>query len=233
MNITISKHLIGNESINSIDARKLHQELEIKKDYSNWIKDQIKRARLVKDRDYLVYAQKGENLKGGRPTNEYILTLDSAKHICMISSTDKGFEIRDYFIECEKKLAHQNKSISKIQALQMALDAEIKLEEANNLIELQNHKVEYFDALVDKNLLTNFRDTAKELHLGQKYLINSLMDKGYIYRDKNNDLKPYIQYVPKLFEIKEWSNSKKAGTQTMVTPKGRETFRLLLNSEVV
>ncbi|MNW64095.1 Phage antirepressor protein KilAC domain protein [compost metagenome] len=89
-------------------------------------------------------------------------------------------------------------------------------------------KAEYFDALVDKNLLTNFRDTAKELKVKERDFISWLLERRYVFRDAGSKLKPYAQYVPDLFNIKEWGNGRKAGTQTMVTPKGRETFRLLL-----
>lgn len=89
-------------------------------------------------------------------------------------------------------------------------------------------KAEYFDALVERKLLTNFRDTAKELHVGQKKLIGWLLDNGYLFRDKKNKLKPYMKYVPELFELKEWERNGKADVQTLVTPKGKETFRLLL-----
>lgn len=93
-------------------------------------------------------------------------------------------------------------------------------------------KANYFDNLVDRNLLTNFRDTAKELHTKEGLFIDWLLDNEYIYRDQNKKLKPYAKYVPSLFELKEWGNDKKAGTQTLITPRGRETFRLLLGREV-
>ena len=89
-------------------------------------------------------------------------------------------------------------------------------------------KAEYFDALVDRNLLTNFRDTSKELKVKERHFIEWLLDRGYIYRDQKDQLKPYAQHVPNLFEIKDWVRGDKAGVQTMITPKGRETFRLLL-----
>ena len=40
---------------------------------------------------------------------------------------------------------------------------------------------------------------------------------------------PYAGKHDDLFEVKECTNEKTAwaGTQTMITPKGRETFRLL------
>jgi anti-repressor protein len=91
-------------------------------------------------------------------------------------------------------------------------------------------KAEYFDELVDRNLLTNFRDTAKELKVQEKIFIQFLLDKKYIYRDRKGRIKPYAEKNEQLFEIKEAKNEKTGwvGTQTLITPKGRETFRLLM-----
>ncbi|WP_050697739.1 phage antirepressor KilAC domain-containing protein [Anaeromassilibacillus senegalensis] len=91
-------------------------------------------------------------------------------------------------------------------------------------------KAEYFDELVDRNLLTNFRETAKELGVGPKVFVAFLLGKKYVYRDKKGKLLPYQPHVDSgLFEVKECTNEKTqwSGTQTLVTPKGRETFRLL------
>lgn len=102
----------------------------------------------------------------------------------------------------------------------------------NAMIADMKPKVDYFNELVERNLLTNFRDTAKELHIKQNDFINWLLDKKYIYRDQRGKLKPYSQYVPYLFELKEWAKNGKSDVQTLVTPKGRETFRLLIKKEV-
>lgn len=102
----------------------------------------------------------------------------------------------------------------------------------NAMIADMKPKVDYFNELVERNLLTNFRDTAKELHIKQNDFINWLLDKKYIYRDQRGKLKPYSQYVPDLFELKEWAKNGKSDVQTLVTPKGRETFRLLIKKEV-
>lgn len=90
-------------------------------------------------------------------------------------------------------------------------------------------KADYFDELVDRNLLTNFRETAKQLGVKEKRFINWLIEQKYIYRDKRGKLMPYEKKNAGLFEIKECTNEKTAwaGTQTLITPKGRETFRLL------
>ena len=98
---------------------------------------------------------------------------------------------------------------------------------------LMKPKAEYFDDLVDRKLLTNFRDTAKEFHLGQKRFIAFLTDNGYAYRDAKGRILPHQKYVDAgLFELKECRSerSRWAGMQTLITPRGRETFRLLLNN---
>ena len=51
--IPITQQAIGGEAINAVDARLLHEALEIGKDFSTWIKAQIERARLVEHRDFL------------------------------------------------------------------------------------------------------------------------------------------------------------------------------------
>ena len=90
-------------------------------------------------------------------------------------------------------------------------------------------KADYFDELVERNTLTNFRETANQLGVPQKKFIDFLLERKYLYRDKRGKLMPYAEKNDGLFEMKECFNDKTkwAGTQTLVTPKGRETFRLL------
>lgn len=90
-------------------------------------------------------------------------------------------------------------------------------------------KADYFDQLVERNTLMNFRETAKALDVPPKKFVSFLLDKKYIYRDKKGKLLPYEHKNDGLFEVKESLNEKTnwSGAQTLITPKGRETFRLL------
>ncbi len=91
-------------------------------------------------------------------------------------------------------------------------------------------KAEYFDDLVDRNLLTSFRETAKEFGVPPKKFVNWLIEKKYVYRDGKGKLLPREDKKNEgLFEVKEAKNDKTkwSGVQTLITPKGRETFRLL------
>lgn len=106
-------------------------------------------------------------------------------------------------------------------------EAELSRRQVENAI--MAPKADYFDELVERNTLTNFRETAKQLGVKQKAFINFLMERKFIYRDKRGKLLPYADRNDGLFEVKECFNNATqwAGTQTLVTPKGRETFRLL------
>lgn len=112
-------------------------------------------------------------------------------------------------------------------------DRNLKLEAEKSILSIENMvmkpKAEYFDELVDRNLLTSFRETAKQLKIKERKFIDFLIEKKYIYRDKKGKLQPAANKNDGLFEVKESLNEKTkwSGTQTLITPKGRETFRLL------
>ncbi|WP_312027177.1 phage antirepressor KilAC domain-containing protein [Cytobacillus firmus] len=93
-------------------------------------------------------------------------------------------------------------------------------------------KADYFDALVDRNLLTNFRDTAKELEVGERQFVKWLLENKYLYRDQKSKLKPYSKFVPEIFKLKEYERNGRADVQTLITPKGKETFRILMKKLV-
>ncbi|RYA23886.1 hypothetical protein CRU96_05620 [Malaciobacter halophilus] len=101
--IQLNTTVIGTENVNSVNARDLHKFLEIKKDFSNWINNQIKSLGLEENVDYVVFSHKVKAGHGTTNRKEYIITTDTAKHISMASRTAKGKEARNYFIEVEKR----------------------------------------------------------------------------------------------------------------------------------
>ena len=135
----------------------------------------------------------------------------------------------------EAAILNPDTMIQLCTALKEEQDKRKVLEVANATLTVDNQimkpKADYFDELVDRNLLTNFREAAKQLGVPPKKFVTFLLDHKYIYRDKKGKLQPYQQYVESgLFDIKECVNEKTGwgGTQTLITPKGRETFRLLM-----
>ena len=119
------------------------------------------------------------------------------------------------------------------QQLKAEQDKNATLTAANSQLTVEKQilapKAEYFDELVDRNLLTSFRETAKQLGIGEKLFVSFLLEKKYLYRDKKGKLMPYAEKNNGLFEVKECFNAKTqwSGTQTLITPKGREAFRQL------
>ena len=172
-----------------------------------------------------------KNLENGGKIKEHQLTIDMAKEICMLQRSEKGKIARQYFIQLEKEWNTPEMIMSR--ALKMAERQMKQLQIDNARLAVDNQimkpKADYFDELVDRNLLTNFRETAKQLEVKEKTFIKFLLDKKYIYKDKKGKIMPYAEKNKGLFEVKETFNEKTnwSGTQTLITPKGRETFRLL------
>lgn len=142
-----------------------------------------------------------------------------------------GVYATDDFIE--RTVSDPEYAIAILSALRDERDQRKKLETEKAALTVDlaiaQPKAAYFDELVDRNLLTGFRETAKLLKISKKKFVAFLIDHKYIYRDKSGKLCPKADKNDGLFEIKECYNEKTdwRGTQTLVTPKGRETFRLL------
>ena len=136
-------------------------------------------------------------------------------------ATDELLDNPDFLIEAITKLKEEREKNLKLQAINSKLEVEN---------EITQPKAEYFDELVSRNLLTNFRDTAKMLQVKENVFIKFLLNKKYIYRDKKGKLVPYTYKNTGLFEVKETLNHKTEwkGTQTLITPLGREHFRVLV-----
>lgn len=110
-------------------------------------------------------------------------------------------------------------------------DREKRIADLSSQNEIMKPKADYFDRLVDRNTLTNFRETAKQFGVAPKKFVAFLIENNFVYRDKRGRLLPAEGKNDGLFEVKECINDKNkwSGTQTLITPKGREVLRLLLN----
>lgn len=210
-----------------VSGRELHEALGIKTAYKDWFPRMCEYG-FSEGVDFCSFLNEST---GGRPATDHMLTIPMAKELCMIQRTDIGRKFRQYFISVEE--AWNSPEMVMQRALSIANERVKALQLSVSQLTVDNQimqpKAEYFDELVDRRLLTNFRDTAKELHIGQKEFIQFLLDHKYVYRDRKSKLKPYMPYVEDgLFELKEFTNTKTGftDTQTFITPKGKETFRL-------
>lgn len=174
--------------------------------------------------------------KYGRMQKEYLMTRDGFSLLVMGFTGNKALEWKLKYIEAFNHMEAELNSPERImaRALKIAEETTNRLRIDNSRLTVENQimqpKAEYFDELVDRNLLTNFRETAAQLGVKQKKFITFLIEHKYIYRDKKGKLMPYAKKNNGLFEIRETYHEKTewSGTQTLITPKGRETFRLLI-----
>jgi hypothetical protein len=215
----------------TVSGRELHKALEVKDHYTDWFKRMTEYG-FTEGEDFIGFSEKSDKPTGGRPSTDHQLTIPMAKEICMLQRNDKGKQFRQYFIRVEE--AWNSPEMIMKRALDYANENVKRLQIQASTLQVDNEimkpKADYFDELVDRNTLTSFRETAKQLDVKEKVFINFLLEHKYIYRDKKGKIMPYAEKNNGLFEIKETFNEKTnwSGTQTLVTPKGRETFRLLL-----
>lgn len=213
----------------TVSGRELHDALEVETPYHKWFPRMCEYG-FSELEDFWT---KMSESTGGRPSTDHQLTIPMAKEICMLQRSEKGKQFRQYFIRVEEawnspemimkralEIANEKVKVLRVSVSQLTVDKQI-----------MQPKADYFDELVDRNLLTGIRETAKELKVKPNTFVNFLLDKKYLYRDKKGKLMPYAKPMENgLFEIKEFSNEKTgfSSTQVFITPKGKETFRLLL-----
>ena len=78
----------------------LHEVLEVKSNYRDWVKNRLNDCEAVENEDFQIFAK---NLAKGRPAQEHIIKLDTAKEMAMLERNEKGKQVRRYFIQIEKK----------------------------------------------------------------------------------------------------------------------------------
>lgn len=84
----------------TVNARELHEFLEVGKDFSTWLKDRIEKYDFIENVDYVRFSpESGKTPYGGRPSVEYHISLSMAKELCMVERNEKGKQARQYFIE--------------------------------------------------------------------------------------------------------------------------------------
>ena len=220
----------------TVSGRELHEALEVKTAYKDWFPRMCEYG--FTEGEYFNPLKNEQvrtegNRQVSRELTDHQLTIPMAKEICMLQRSEKGKQFRQYFIRVEE--AWNSPEMIMKRALEIANEKVKALQVSVSQLtvdkQIMQPKADYFDELVDRNLLTGIRETAKELKVKQNTFVNFLLDKKYLYRDKKGKLMPYAKPMENgLFEIKEFSNEKTgfSSTQVFITPKGKETFRLLL-----
>lgn len=218
----------------TVSGRELREALGVETPYTTWVKRMCEYG-FSENVDFATCFPnlESENQHGGQNKIDHQLTIPMAKELCMLQRTDKGKQMRQYFIAVEEQWNSPDAIMARALQLSNAKLKEMQITVSTLTVENQimKPKTEYFDELVDRNLLTGIRETAGELGVKQNQFVTFLLEKKYMYRDKKGKLTAYAKPLADgLFERKECVNEKTQwkGTQDLVTPKGRETFRLLM-----
>ncbi|ANB90871.1 antirepressor [Moraxella ovis] len=108
----------------AVNARDLHNFLQVGRDFNNWVKDRIKQYQFVEGQDFLIIVSKTGKRKNVIK-KDYHLTLDMAKELAMIENNEQGRKVRRYFIDCEKKANSLTAQITETTILLKSIDGNL------------------------------------------------------------------------------------------------------------
>lgn len=221
--------LIRLEQVNgkdTVNARDLHEFLENKRQFADWIKQRIDQYGFEPEKDFMAISQNCEN--GGKK-NEYFLSLEMAKELSMVESNEKGKTARKYFIECEKKVKTFEIPKTYSQALLLAAKQAEKIEEQEIKLLEQKPKVEFYDQIIDSKTAINMQEVAGVINiqgLGRNNLFKFLREQEIL----NFRNIPYRKYIETgYFTVKERSvmirGVEEVKIVTLVNQKGVDFIR--------
>lgn len=132
---------IQNQSIQLVNAKDLHQILQIQTRFQDWIKRRIFEYKFTENLDF-IDVLKFENVDRGFFGNrqieihEYHITLDMAKELCMLERSELGQQARRYFIRMEKEALAARQALPApavaTHAVHISKDRYIELLESEN-----------------------------------------------------------------------------------------------------
>lgn len=223
-----------------VSGRQLHEALEVKTKYADWFNRMVDYG-FTENQDFLLLKNEQQTGRGGHNKVDHVIKLDMAKEIAMIQRTERGKQVRQYFIQVEKDFNSPEKIMAR--ALLMADQKVHKLEAQ---IEADKPKVLFADAVSASHTSILVGDLAKLISqngykIGGNRLFVWLRENGYLIKRKGSDWNMPTQrsMEMKLFEIKESTITHPDGhisvSKTVkVTGKGQQYFiNKFLNEEAV
>ena len=213
-----------------VSGRQIHEALGVKTKYADWFNRMIEYG-FTENQDFLLLKNEQQTGRGGHNKVDHVIKLDMAKEIAMIQRTERGKQVRQYFIQVEKDFNSPEKIMAR--ALLMA-DKKVHKLEAQ--IEADKPKVLFADAVSASHTSILVGDLAKLISqngykIGGNRLFVWLRENGYLIKRKGSDWNMPTQrsMEMKLFEIKESTITHPDGhisvSKTVkVTGKGQQYF---------
>ena len=187
--IPLHSQTIDGNAVETVNAKELHEFLEVRSKFADWIKNRISEYDFTVNQDFTTVSKNLEN--GGRSIVrfhkkmeannatliEYAISLDMAKELSMVERNEQGKQARKYFIECEKRL-----QATMPQTYLEALEALLASEKAKLTLEQQASinapKVAHYDRVVARTNLVNATHVASKLKLSAVKLNRHLCELG-------------------------------------------------------
>jgi phage anti-repressor protein len=170
--IPVIQQKISNTQIDAVNAKELHSFLKVGKRYTTWISGRINQYNFKENQDFIISPNSGRNSGRGRPSKEYIISLDMAKELSMVERTDKGREARRYFIDCERRLNElpQNELLS--------------LHASQTLVPIRYHGLNIVAVQHNNETWIDFRSVVNAANLDYRYQVGQakleILDLGRV-----------------------------------------------------
>lgn len=244
--MTIESRQIGGGEIKTVNARDLHAFLEVKKDFSTWIKDRIEKYGFTENQDFVCSPILGSEGRGGHNRIDYHLILDMAKELSMVERNDKGKQARQYFLECERVAKNQPifdpsnilNDPAAMRGLLLTYTEKVLALEAT--VAEQKPKVEALDRLTLADGYLNVTNAAKTLEITPiQRLFTYLATNRWIYRRAGG--RSWVGYqdrinrgylTHKITTVQTGDGREKIVEQVLITPKGMAKLATVFSSRV-
>lgn len=213
-----------------VSARELHKGLKIKTRFNEWVSQNFKE--FEGEQDYMSAVTTADMPNGGvKHINDYILTIDMAKQLCLMSRTELGKKYRKYFLELERKWNNPQEVVKRGYAILQNENARLKLENQQ-----MQPKALFADSVAASHTTILIGELAKILrgngiNIGANRLFQWMRDQGYLISRKGTDYNMPTQRSMNLglFKIKESTITHSNGSvsiskTTKVTGKGQQYF---------
>ena len=193
--IKVNEEYISGEKVQAVNARDLYEFLEVKTPFHKWISRRIIELKLLENRDFCSMDKNVRREIGGVKSKEYFVTIDTAKHLAMMEKNQKGFQVREYFIEVEKEARQAQITMMDNPIVKLAVEhAKLEQEQRRQLqlILDQQNQIDNI-GLRAKSIADNQYYTAKaySIKLGRKYSRSTLAaigrDCARISKERNID----------------------------------------------
>lgn len=228
--IAVLKSSIGGESVKAVDARELHDFLEVRTNFNDWINRRIKEYGFVIDSDFCSFL--GES-SGGRPGQEYSITIDMAKELSMVERNEKGKQARQYFIQCERKSKQiaGTKDTPEITMAKALIIADAKIKQLENTVAEAVPAVDFRNYATNNGTQWTITDAKNELEIELSELQSALRMVGFFRLRKmvrNNRWWPKDKYIDCGYTVEMQD-----GPNYAFTCKGMNFLRTLICDGIV